>query len=610
VAQANLRWTADTAEAIAKTEALKKVVSSVGGPTTTGAIKRLGASWKVLVPAIAGAGVAVLGVTGNLSALAPIIPVLTIALTGLLAPFTTLAALVVGFIPPLTLLGGLLGGLAVAFGFAGARALKGGGQFAGFAKMVHELGKKFSGLTTALAHDFLPIFSKLAGAASDALGYLTKISHLSLKDAFKSLSTTGVAGFQKFLDMIGRMVAKPIRLAFAVAFGKSDTLRKALVDDWNDIVKFFTGKHGVLLPVEKWFGKQDFTATGYRWATELAGAMVKVLGTVIGKMLSSQGGKFILGGTGIGAAIGAALGGPIGFAMGAAMGAAIGIVLNHYWPKIKEAGIDAFHAVGEAVKKVLGATLWNEIISLAKSFWDTLKAVGGFLQHDVWPIVKKVWGALGGWHSVFVVVAGVIRIIVGALVLVAAAVRKVYNWAKKVWDAVSGAARAVAGKFADAWDTVKSAVKTVSRIVGDIVSAIDTAVGLAERLANALGVSSGTTTNGGGNPISRGGGLGRHNTGHAVGGVITRQIQIGRDVFGEPSTGGEAILPLKSAGGREALATAVTTALQRVGGGGQTSHLHVHLHGGTYIGTTSQRVAKDLAHLLQPELARIATRRA
>src|SRR6478609_9109975 len=57
-------------------------------------------NWKLLVPAVTAAGVAVLGFTGNMAALAPLLPVVTVALTGLLAPFTTLAALLVGFVPP------------------------------------------------------------------------------------------------------------------------------------------------------------------------------------------------------------------------------------------------------------------------------------------------------------------------------------------------------------------------------------------------------------------------------------------------------------------------------------------------------------------------------
>ena len=56
---------------------------------------------------------------------------------------------------------------------------------------------------------------------ASALKYLTTIAKLPLAQAFKSLSTTGVAGLQKFLDQVGHIVARPIRLAFQVAFGKT-----------------------------------------------------------------------------------------------------------------------------------------------------------------------------------------------------------------------------------------------------------------------------------------------------------------------------------------------------------------------------------------------------
>lgn len=445
--------------------------------------KSLASNWKVLVPAVTAAGVAVLGFTGNLAVLAPLVPVLTAALAALLAPFTTLAALVVGFIPPVLLLTGLLGGLAAAFGIGMFKALSGTSPaFAHLQSIVEKLQGRFAGLARILAHDFMPIFMFLAGSAEQALNYLDKIAKLPLAAAFKNFSTVGVAGLQRFLDHVGKILAKPIRLAFGVAFGKSDTLRKALVDDWNDIMTFFTGKHGVLLPVEKWFGKQDFTATGMRWATELAGATMRALGAAFMKLFSSTGGKFILGGAGAGAAIGAALGGPIGAAMGLAIGAALGIALNHYWPKIKSAAITAFHAIEGAAKKAIGPKLWGQIGSLLQSFWDTLKAIGGFLKNDVYPVVKKVWDKLGGWHTIALILGGALRVIASIMVTIWGDVRTVYNWLKKAWDAVSPFARVVGGALLSAWNTVAGVVST-------IVGAIRSAVGLAQTLASALGSS-------------------------------------------------------------------------------------------------------------------------
>jgi phage-related protein len=537
MAEAHLRWKADTAEAVAKTEALKRVVSSVGGSSTTGAIKSLAANWKILVPAVAAAGIAILGFTGNLAVLAPLVPALAVALTGLLAPFTTLAAVVVGFLPPLTLLVGLLGGLAVAFGLSGMHAIDASKRYTGLAKIIGDVKKAFGGLVATLTHDFMPTFKFLGESAANALNYLTKIAHLPLKQAFQSLATTGVAGLQKFLDQVGKIIAKPIRLAFQVAFGKSNTLRNALADDWDDIVKFFTGKHGVLLPVEKWFGKQDFTAVGYRWAADLSSAFMTALGMALSKMLSSRGGQMILGGGLAGAGIGAAIGGPMGAAIGAAIGVAIGVTLNHYWPRITAQATKAFHQVGALLKRALGPQLWGDIISLAKSFWDTLKAIGGYIQNHIWPVVKHVFNALGGWHTVGLIIVGVVRVIATAFVAVGQAVRIVYRVIQTVVHWIQRAANAVKGGFTSAWDGVKKAVSAVAGVISTIVGAIKTAVGLAQDLANAL--PDNPFSGGPGGTAGRTARTGRHKV--ATGGIVTGGIA-GRDSVPALLTPGELVL--------------------------------------------------------------------
>ena len=541
MAEATLRWKADTAGAIAATEALKRVVASVGGTSTTNAIKSLGANWKLLIPAITAAGVAVLGFTGNLAALAPLVPVLTAALIGLLAPFTTLAALVVGFIPPVTLLVGLLGGLAAAFGFGLKSALTSTNPaFNRLQTLVDHLSGRFAGLTRILAHDFMPIFIFLIGSAQQALNYLDKIAKLPLAEAFKSFATTGVTGLQRFLDHVGEIVKKPLRLAFKVAFGKDDTLRKALVDDWNDIWTFLTkGQSSPGHFIATWFGKQDFTKTGMRWATELAGATMNALGAAFLKIISTRGGAMILGGTAIGAGIGTALGGPIGGALGAAIGSAAGIMLNHYWPQITSAASSAFGAVAKFIKQAIGPKLWSQIISLTRSFWDTLRAVGGFLKNDVYPVIRRIWDKLGGWHTVAVIIAGVIRTIATIFVTIYGDVRTVYNWLKKAWDAVSRFARVVGGDLLSAWHTIAG-------VVGTIVGAIKSAVGLAERLASALGgpTANPTLQQPGGRPIGGRGGVPRGTLKPATGGLVTGGIP-GQDSVPALLTPGEIVLNRK-----------------------------------------------------------------
>src|SRR6266496_3691191 len=88
--------TASTGDTIIKLEAVRKAVDDVSDASDRNTLAsdrnaessgRLGnalgflaGNWRILVPAIAGAGVSVLGLTGNLGALAPLLPVLTVAL--------------------------------------------------------------------------------------------------------------------------------------------------------------------------------------------------------------------------------------------------------------------------------------------------------------------------------------------------------------------------------------------------------------------------------------------------------------------------------------------------------------------------------------------------
>lgn len=94
----------------------------------------------------------------------------------------------------------------------------------------------------------------------------------------------------------------------------------------------------------------------------------------------------------------------------------------------------------------------------------------------------------------------------------------------------------------------------------------------------------------------------RTNRFHAIGGITRRQITLpSSDTYGEPSTGGEAILPLKSAGGREALATAVATAMKTAGVSGG---------GGIHVEKVVIVAREYDAKKLERDLSRIRARRA
>jgi hypothetical protein len=451
--------------------------------------------WRILVPAVTGAGVALLGVTGNLGALAPILPVITVGLAGMIAPFTTLAAIMVAFVPPLTLIGGLLGALGLGFVLAGKRAADGGGALGAFAKKLDTLKSMFGQTVTILAHDFLPYLLRLADGAQQALLYFDKLAHLPLAAAFKSMSTTGVEMLTHFLDSIGHVIGKPIRLAFDIAFGpQGGQIRNSMLKIWTQIQDFFskppsTGGPSIQAEIGAWFGRQDFTAVGMRWAMELAGALVSGLGAAIKKLLGSRGGAMIGGGALLGGVVGMFT--PLGPLIGAGLGVGIGTALNHYWPKITTTAkqvwttvstwaIAKFHQITTALEQFLGPTTWHNIGTIAKATWDTIKTVAIANFHAIIAIAKLIWNVF----DTIVIKTGLWKVAVGAVKLVIMAAAAVLAPIAEVIKAIVIRAVHLGTVFGGA---VLSAIQSVASVVGTIVSGILTAVGYARTLAGALG---------------------------------------------------------------------------------------------------------------------------
>jgi hypothetical protein len=461
------------------------------------ALSRLTGHWRILVPAVAGAGVALLGVTGNMGALAPLVPVLTMALAGLIAPFTTVAAIAVAFVAPLTLITGLLGLLGIGFVLAGKRAADGGGALGAFKDKLDTLRSMFGKTTTVLAHDFLPYLLRLADAAQKALLYIDQLAHMPLAEAFRSMSTKGVEMLTHFLDQVGHVIGKPIRLAFDIAFGpQGSQIRNSMLKIWTQIQDFFskppsTGGPSIQSEIASWFGRQDFTAVGMRWAMELSGAFIGALGAGIKKALATRGGSMILGGAGIGVGVGAALGGPIGAAMGLAIGVAAGIVLNHYWPKItasakhvwdevRNYAVAKFHEITTALEHFLGPATWNRIGNIAKHVWDTIRIVAVTTFHEIINVAQGIWRVFdtliiktGAWKVALAVVKGAIFVLVAVLDPIVRIIARIVSHAVTLAATFNGA--------------VLSAIQSVANVVGNIVNGISTAIGYARTLAGALG---------------------------------------------------------------------------------------------------------------------------
>ncbi len=156
---------------------------------------------------------------------------------------------------------------------------------------------QFHDLIYTLGGRFLPLFSQLAGAAKTALTYLNKIAHLPLKQAFESLSTTGIAMLNKFVYAVANVLAKPFKLGIQIAFGSAgDNANKAIAGWWDSFTKYlfgYTATHKIVLgghvisidktqvagaldPIIKFFNSQHFVDTGLRWAREIIQGLIRL----------------------------------------------------------------------------------------------------------------------------------------------------------------------------------------------------------------------------------------------------------------------------------------------------------------------------------------------
>lgn len=486
-------------------------------------------NWKMLIPVIAAATGGILAFTGNLGVLLPLVPVLTVFLAALLAPFTSLAAILVALAGPINFIIGSLSLLAVGFGLAAKQAFGKGGTLA---DSLSHLQHEFHGLIGTLAHDFMPVFTFLITSASQAIHYFDKLAHMNLKDAFKSLATTGVAGLERFIEKIGHFVANPIRLAFDFAFGQGGKdASGALGRIWTHILDFFRkpppgGGASIDTLISRWFGRHDFTKTGMRWGMELAGSIFDALGSAFQHLMMSQGGKMLLGGMGAGAAIGA-FGGPIGALIGAAIGAAIGITLNHYWPRIKEAALSAwksistdairvFHQITTALEHFLGPATWHRIGNIAKNVWQIIRTIAVNTFHTIVAVGKEVWKVFDTLIIKTGLWKGAVGIVKAAIYLVVAVVNLIIEAVKKVLGPVLHLSGIVGGALLGAFNAVLG-------VVGSIVGGISTAIGYAQSLASALNINTPTGAQGGRygiNPPAKPGSPSGHLASNLSGGMV------------------------------------------------------------------------------------------
>lgn len=223
----------------------------------------------------------ILGFISTMSTLGIVIGGAAIAVVAFIDIMGSLIAIVADAVAPVTLLVTLLGGLGIGFLLAGKRASEGGGKLNEFSKVLSHLHAMFDRTSSILAHVFLPYLIELGHAGEKALYFLDRIVKLPLKQAFEAIDNRGVNLLQDFVDRVAEVTAKPIRLAFQVAFGDSN-FSNAVSDWWHRFTGFLFGyvEHhpvevrpgffkmqnttvdGIFQPLIDWFNRHHFTKQG------------------------------------------------------------------------------------------------------------------------------------------------------------------------------------------------------------------------------------------------------------------------------------------------------------------------------------------------------------
>lgn len=388
------------------------------------------------LPAILGAvSSGVVGAALALAVLPAIAAAATFVFVALLDVVTTLAAALAALVAPLSLVVGLLGLLGAGFFLAFKTAMKGNGIFGPFADKLGRLGGQFAGLTRQLGKDFLPIFWKIAGVAQIALNYFDKLSHMSLADAFKSLSTTGVKKLNDLIYGIGHLLAKPFRLAISLAFGGTGGgMASAVSKWWGSFTKYLFGYvktkrimlspgkfgfetkniKGALDPIVKWFNKQNFTATGLKWADDIISglshskALTDSLKDIVGHAASWAGRAFVAAFMGeikgLLSRLGAWFNGPFTTDVNNWIGAAfkdvghlIAAPFIAAWNAVKAKAIQAWNGITRRISSDID-NLMSEIRGVGGAFASWAGSIAGAIPGltTILDTVSKISGLIGG----------------------------------------------------------------------------------------------------------------------------------------------------------------------------------------------------------------------
>jgi hypothetical protein len=457
-----------------------------------------------------------------------------------------LLAVVGDLIAPVTLVTGLLGGLAAGFVIGAERAAQGGGKLQAFADKLATLKSMFSHTADVLAHVFLPYLLQLATDAQHALQWLDKIVKMPLGKALSTAAQQGAQGFKRFLDQIGGWLAKPIRLAVAIAFGTGkggNEMSSAVSGLWNEFTRYWLGYtttqrvpfgpntfkvttttvDGALQPFLDWFDRHDFTTQGKK----IAGTLMKGLDSIKGPLSTLL--VSIIEDSGEKAA--------------RTMWNVFKTLTLGALGWMKDHAATTFALIFETLTPSMARRGWSIVKQLAGAAWDAIKARAG----QVWDSIKS--HAVGVANSI----AGKIE---GAL---ESAWRTVRNAASNAWDKIKGWFSQLLHVHIS-WPSPPSWVNKLLGAGGSVLHNLS------------------------------GGVVG------ATGGIVTRPTLA---VIGE--AGPEAVVPLNRTPGSSPLPSP-----QAGGRRGGDVNLTVVVTGNTLL-AQSPDVARQLAALLTPYMGRIVT---
>jgi hypothetical protein len=361
------------------------------------------------------------------------------AATALATILGTLVAIVADFVAPLTLVGSLLGLLGVGFGLAAKRAADGGIHLKGFSDELAVLGSMFHRTTTILAQLFLPYLIRLAHAGEIALNFFDKIAKLPLKEAFQRIATQGTQLLTQFINEVTKVVARPIRLAFKLAFGEgpaANEFQSTVSAWWNRFTNYLFGyveRHpltkldilkgskptvrrvdGIFQPLIDWFNRHHFTKQGEKIGREILRGLRPLVGPI---------GDFIVevikdAGKRAGRAFLAVMNQPLGPLLLA--------LVKATWNKIDQTVNDAGHRARQYIIAQMG-NAWDWVKNKVSNIWSSIVdfITSPISVHINWPSPPSWLSNLPGGRSGIDVIGGLFGSVagVGSSVSTAAAPR-------------------------------------------------------------------------------------------------------------------------------------------------------------------------------------------